>query len=245
MNKMRKFADDPDGWRGRLEVAAERSRRALSTSLARDPRVENMGMQMGLDLKYDPDHGIRVIGMTHKDIPELDDLTAPITWARPFLLKKEAVYWENIVDALRKLSDGSAAAIEVEQVGQIWSKHPFKRVSYLKSTESGENILPEGGVDGGLVANRLLYSEIVHTDDSSEILDHIDNGAQMWNLAGMVADWLATLSYQERVIHMVAPEVIPKMTEWAGNQKTIFDRMGVEVVMRGADEADRPTDGGV
>lgn len=94
-----------------------------------------------------------------------------------------------------------------------------------------------GGVDGGHVAERLLYSQFVHADDASDILYHTDDHAQLWNLAGMVADWLATLSYQERVIQMVAPEVIPELTVWGGNQMTIFERMGAKVVASPVDKA--------
>ena len=175
--------------------------------------------------------------MKLKDVPDPEDLMPAMMWARPFLLKSESIYWEEVVGSLRGLAGKSPASVEVEQVAHIWSRQPFKRVYYLKSTESGENILPEGGVDGGYVAERLLYSQFVHADDASDILDHIDDHAQIWNLAGMVADWIATLSYQERVIQMVAPEVVPKLTVWAGNQMTIFERMGAKVVASPADEA--------
>lgn len=122
------------------------------------------------------------------------------------------------------------AKVEIDQVDEIWSKQPFKRVYYMKATTEGENLLPKGGVDGGTVAQRLLYSEYGHLDDASEILDHVEDSAQLWNLAGMVADWMATLSYQERVMHLVAPEIVPQLTEWAGDQRTIFERMGAKVV---------------
>ena len=235
--KVHKFADDPDGWRGRLGLATEWIRKVLGTNLARDPRVERLGMQIGATILYDPEGGPRVAGMDLKDVPESEDLLPAIAWARPFLLKTEPIYWVNVVSSLRGLAGDSPARVEVEQVADLWSRQPFKRVVYLKATESGENILPKDGVDGGFVAERLLYSQFLHADDASDILDHIDDQAQLWNLAGMVADWIATLSYMERVIQMVAPEVASELTVWAGDQMTIFERMGAKVVPSQPDES--------
>lgn len=235
--KVHEFANDPEGWRGRLRLAAEWTQKVLNTSLARDERIESLGMQIGANFEYHPESGPRFLGLQLKDVPEPEDLAPAIMWARPFVLTTESIYWKEVVGSLRGLAEESPARVEVEQVAHIWSRQPIKRVFYHKTTESGENILPEGGVDGGYVAERLLYSQFVHADDASNILDHVDDHAQMWNLAGMVADWIATLSYQERVIQMVAPEVVPELTVWAGNQMTIFERLGAKVVASPADEA--------
>lgn len=234
--KVHEFANDPEGWRGRLRLASEWSQKVLSTSLARGEGVERMGMHLGANFEYHPEGGSRIVGMHLKDVPTREELIPAIMWARPFVLKSESIYWKEVVRSLRGLVGNAPASVEVEQVEHIWSRQPFRRVVYLKATESGENLLPEGGVDGGHVAERLLYSQFVHADDASDILDHVDEDAQLWNLAGMVADWIATLSYQERVIQLVAPEVVPELTVWAGNQMTIFERMGAKVVAKPGDE---------
>lgn len=64
--KVHKFANDPEGWRGRLMLASEWTQKVLNTSLARGEGIEWLGMQIGANFEYHPESGPRFVGMQLK-----------------------------------------------------------------------------------------------------------------------------------------------------------------------------------
>ncbi len=124
----------------------------------------------------------------------------------------------------------STAAPELtmsEQLKLLWMNCARPRMYvYVGRMTDGEELIP-GGTNNAEIGDRVLYSQIAHADDATELLQHIDTDTQLWALASLVGDWVAVIAHQQAVMHMVRPDLCSEIVEWPGSPKTIFDRMGV------------------
>jgi hypothetical protein len=87
---------------------------------------------------------------------------------------------------------------------RIRERAPAARL-YMYVSHEGQDLLP-GGAPDAQIADRVLYSQLVHAEDASELLDHVQAPLQQWALAGMVGDWVAIIAHQQDVLQLVRPD---------------------------------------
>ena len=182
---------------------------------------------MGMNILFTVDNETGHATDIQMPAPGLDQLAFSVTLARPFTLAGEAIYGPNVSKSLVRFAQTAKQRTMAEQVGRMWRDQPFNRLTMFASKRTGEAMLPPEGVSDGHVADRVLYSQLVHADDAREVLDHVDDDTQRWSLAGVVGDWLAVIAHQQAQIHWIRPDICPVVTPWAGSPETIFDRLGV------------------
>jgi hypothetical protein len=115
----------------------------------------------------------------------------------------------------------------IDGLVELWERCKKPR-SYAFASQNGRELIP-GGTNNHEIADRVIYSQIAHADDAREILDHVTTGEQQWSLEGLVGDWVAVIAYQQGVMRLVRPDLVPELTAWAGNPHTIFSRHGIDV----------------
>lgn len=224
--KPEKLSDDLRGHEERLRRAQERSVKVLGCKAAQDADAPTMGMTMNFVI--DQSTGLaREIRMA---APDAEELAVAAMLARPFTLAREAIYGPDVSRSLVAFADTDEQRVMCEQVGRMWSSLPRDRMTLFAAKLDGTPILPEAGVGDGVVADRVLYSQLVHADDASDLLGHIDSAQQQWSLAGLVGDWLAVIAHQQALLHWVRPDICERVTAWPGTPQTVFDRWGVTPV---------------
>lgn len=194
----------------------------LRTPLAQDPGVTTMGTQITFYLGTE-DASLKSFEMPVPDRVQLGYLT---TLARPFTLPSEEIHYKRIARSLLYFATTDVQYALSEQLVSIWDQIPVSR-THLFAAQAGVELLPGGATDGQ-VADRVLYSQLVHADDARDLLQHVDTQSQQWSLAGMVGDWVAIIAHQQHVLRMVRPDLCPALTAWPGTPTTLFERWGVE-----------------
>lgn len=194
----------------------------LACRAAQDPAAPTMGMTFTVLLDS---AGVLRELRWHK--VDTEQVAVAAMLARPFSLKGETVHGAKVAASLRQFASTSEQVLMCEQLRRIWQMLPLKRMKTFKAYADGTQILPREGVWNSDVADRVLYSQMVHADDARALLDHIDTEEQQWSLAGLVGDWLATIAHQQALLHWICPGVCASATPWAGTPMTIVDRLGV------------------
>lgn len=108
--------------------------------------------------------------------------------ARPFMLESEAINGVKVSASLHHFASTSEQILMCEQLSRIWRMLPLKRMKTYRLSADGTQILRREGVWNSVVADRVLYSQLVHADDARALLDHIDTSEQQWCLDGFVGD---------------------------------------------------------
>lgn len=172
-------------------------------------------------------------GVPHFPTPDADALTVLAVRARVFTLKTEQIQFEKVHASLRRFAEGGPWQRMVDQLVRLREDCGRPRLYfYAADLETGDELIRDG-TDSQAIGDRFLYSQIVHADDESDLLGHIDTDMQLWSLAGLVGDWVALIAHQEWLIHKVRPDLCPQPTGWAGDQKTIFRRLGGQIFEAG------------
>jgi hypothetical protein len=218
--------DTDEGHSERLRRAVERSRAVLTDTLAQDPTAPEIGMKFHVSMQQDRANGqTSVVGVRY-ELADPSSVAIAAIRARPFTLKSEEIQGTKVAGSIDRFAKSHGQHAMAEQLGRMWAEQPFTRMKTLAAV-GGHEVTPRGGVSDGTIADRVLYSQFVHADDASEVLEHIDEDQQLWSLAGMVGDWLALVSHQEYLISAVRPDLCSELTAWAGDGQTIFKRLGV------------------
>ncbi|MGL5829042.1 MAG: hypothetical protein ACRC0L_05670 [Angustibacter sp.] len=213
-----KLPDTDDGHLQRLHRAQERSAAVLSCAAAQDTLAPKLGTEFKVVLA--PMTGQAEFAF---DVIEPELLAYAATLARPFTLKREAIYGPSVAKSLLRFASTERQRDMSTQVCRMWEELPLRRMQTFSSTMPN----PQEGVWDWQVADRVLYSEVVHADDASEILDHVPAGIKQWAFAGFVGDWFAVIAHQQAILNWVRPDICSELTPWGGCQTTIFDRLGV------------------
>lgn len=221
-----KLPRDDQGYDERIRRADERTGKALSSSLAQRPAVVKMGTTLRLDFILDHSTQERS-GELSIELVDNEALAILATKLRPFVLERESIYYRGLIKGLRRFADTDQNKIQVEQLLELWDMCSRSRMTARVSSAKKGQLIP-GGAGGYEIADRVLYSQIVHADDASDILEHISEEWQQWTLATLVGDWAATVAHQQYVMHCVRPDLVPELTKWAGDYLTIFRRFGLE-----------------
>lgn len=210
------------GDRRRIELAAKRCRSVLSSTLAQDPRCIKMGMAVTLSIVRDEDSKkFNIIIPADLNLPDFDAMDAAMIKFRPFTLKQENIYWERVLESLRRGTEDKKLRENIDQLQWFFQNVPFKRFQIMAANiETGEDILPPG-VTNAVVGTRYLYSEVAHADDDEALLGNIDKLGQTLSYACLVGDWIALAAVLESVIKNVYPELCPELTSWAGGPTSI------------------------
>ena len=211
-----------DGDKRRIELAAKRCRSVLSSTLAQDPRCLKMGMRLTFSIV--PDEGSKkfdIILTEDLNLPDFDAMDAAMIKFRPFTLKQENIYWERVLESLRRGTEDKKLRENIDQLQWFFQNVPFERFHIMAANiETGEDILPLG-VTNAVIGTRYLYSEVAHADDDEALLGNIDKPSQASSYACLVGDWIALAATLESVIHNIYPELCPELTSWAGDPMSI------------------------
>lgn len=229
-----KVARDDAGYEDRIRRADARTVAALETSLAQDKSVLEMGMNLNVNLRFNRTTGEQLSPEIAVDLVDMERLGYLAAMLRPFQLSSEAIYFGDVIKGLRRFADTETKRLMVEQLPRLWEVCRRDRLTtFVAHREHGE-LIP-GGVGDATVADRVLYSQVVHADDATDILRHISTEWQQWSLAGLVGDWTAMAAHQQYVARLVRPDLIPELTNWAGDARTIFRRFGFETTATESD----------
>lgn len=206
----------------RIELAVKRCRKVLSSNLAQDSRCIKMGMELTVSIVATEDsEKFNIIFPSNLNLPDLDAIHVAMMQFRPFVLKQENVYWERVLDSLRKATRDKKLRKDIDLLQYFFKTVPFKRFQFMSANiETGEDILPPG-VTNAVVGTRYLYSEVAHADDDEELLGNIDKPGQLLSYACLVGDWIALAATLESVIHNIYPKLCPELTSWAGDPMSI------------------------
>lgn len=225
--------DTVAGHEERLRRANARIQRVLSARLAQKPVV----LDMGTTFK------VRVLGaqidfsFVNADIDQAD-LEHLVTLIRPCTLTKEEVQAEKINESLGRFAVTRAHEVYVEQLPGLLKMTGGSRMYLSKwNGATGEEVIPSWTPDR-VVADRYTYSELVHADDASALLDHVDDENQLWALAGFAGDWVAYLAHVQGVAHELRPDLVPELTPWAGTAWSVFERHNVPLTRGGPPPSD-------
>lgn len=223
--KRPELPDTDEGHEQRLRLADERARRVLEASLASRPDVVSMGMRVNM-LIDKRDGSVDSVSFPTMDWEALGYLAME---SRPFTLAREEVQFEKVARSLRRFATTEPQQVMSAQLDRLreQSGHP-RMYFYMARRTDGQELIP-GGTTDAKVGDRVLYSQLVHADDESDLLQHIDTDTQGWALAGMVGDWVALIAHYQWITHMIRPDLCPHLSSWAGTPRTIFERLGVTV----------------
>lgn len=224
------MADTDEGHAERLRRTQERSHAVLSSDLALSPGAPMLGMQLTMNLMVHLATGSSHIEGLRHELPDRSSLELAAVKARPFTLQQEAIYGPDVADSLLRFATLEEQQRAAEQLKRLWTEQPFKRMQFFSQTTDGTPLLPEAGAWNSEIGDRVLYSQLVHADDASELLSQIDDDHQLWSLASVVGDWLAIIAHQQMILHWVRPDLCPQPTSWAGSPTTVFERLGVKPV---------------
>lgn len=86
--------------------------------------------------------------------------------ARPFMLESEAINGVKVSASLHHFASTSEQILMCEQLSRIWRMLPLKRMKTYRLSADGTQILRREGVWNSVVADRVLYSQLVHADDA-------------------------------------------------------------------------------
>lgn len=216
--------DTDAGHETRLRRANERANLVLGTALASKAEVTSMGTQFKilLDARGSPS------SFSFPTVDEQEALGFLAMRARPFTLAREEIYFEKVANSLRRFARTDAHRIISDQLHDLRNHCGKPRMRLFTAQVNVGDLIP-GGTTDAEVADRVLYSQLVHADDASELLQHVDTTMQQWALAGMVGDWVALISQQQWVTHLIRPDICPQPATWAGTPRTIFERLGGQV----------------
>lgn len=164
----------------------------------------------------------------------IDAVAVAAAKARVFTLKSEDIHFSKIIAALRALSPDPRYGDILDGLQDRWERAPVDRSTTFVRNIDGTG-LPASGVTDGRIANRVLYSEIVHADDAAAILDHISDEQKQWALTGMVVDWVCLVAQTQHLMHLIRPDVVPSLTSWTGTPTSLFERWGATWVVAGGE----------
>lgn len=238
--KKSKFPASDEGHTDRLRLAAKWCKKVLSTSLAQDPLATDLGMKFHFTIQENLKTGeATVVGM-RRDTVDRALLDQAAILSRIFTLRKDGIHGTEVARSIAHYASTDHQKFMASQIERMWEAQPFTRTYMMKSVD-GTSVTPPGGIADGTIADRVLYSELAHAEDASEVLEHISDEDQERSLSGLVGDWFALISHQEALMCSVRPDLCPTPTAWAGDQSTIFRRLGVDP--KSGTETSPPTNG--
>jgi hypothetical protein len=217
--------DTDAGHEERLRRVQRRTVLVFATPLAQEAEVVTMGTQITARFNAD---GLAAL---ETNVPDHVQLAYLATLARPFTLANEAIHYAQVARSLLHFAKDRPQIVMSEQLLRIWGMVPAARLTMFRA-DAGQELLPGGATDGQ-IADRVLYSQLVHADDSRALLDQVGEPMQQMALAGMVGDWVAIIAHQQYVLQLVRPDLVPELVTWPGTPKTVFERWGQPVVERG------------
>ena len=215
--------DTDEGHEDRLRRVQDRTQSVLSCSVAQDPKAPRLGTTFTAWID-------RRRGTAQLEVPGVDReaLAYAAVLARPFTLAREAIFGPHVSASLLRFSTTEPQRVMSEQVATLWGRLPALRMQ-LFASRMGRS---DHGAWDAEVADRILYSQVVHADDARDVLEHVPGPIQLMAFAGYVGDWLAVIAHQQHVLKMVRPDICPELTSWAGDARTIFDRLGATAIDR-------------
>lgn len=223
-----RLANDEAGHEERIRRANQRTVEALQATLAQDADVLKMGRSLRLNPVARPAPGELTPFEIVLDLVDSERLGFLAIKLRPFHLEKEEIHYPKLVKSLRHFADTDGKRTMVDQIPGLWEMCGKDSMTTFVA-KVGEGELIPGGVGNTTVADRVLYSQLAHADDASELLSLIPQEWQRWSLATLVGDWTAMAAHQQYVMRLVRPDLVSELTEWAGDGRSIFERFGSTV----------------
>jgi hypothetical protein len=97
----------------------------------------------------------------HIELPPEEAFESFAARVRPFILRKEAVYWETVLDALESLvsAETLAEVVDIQDLRDQWSNV----LQGTKVTQAFYMVTEEGKMTDVALADLWLYSDFLHT----------------------------------------------------------------------------------
>lgn len=225
--KQPKLPRDDHGYEERIRRANRRTNKALRDPLAQDASILKMGTTFHLNRRFDRATKEELGAELSIGVVDEDRLAVMAMLLRPFTLEQESIYHIDVAKGLRRFADTDDNRTMVDQLGVLWGMCSKSRMTAHVYGPDREELIP-GGAGSAAIADRVLYSEMVHADDASDLLEHIPEEWRQWTLATLIGDWAAMAAHQQYVMYCVRPDLVPELTSWAGDGLTIFRRFGLE-----------------
>lgn len=227
MSDLKAFRNKPiprgsEGDKRRIELAATRCKRVLTSTVAQDERCIRMGMQMKINMIPNEETGTNSIDLNFgSGLMDEELMEIALTRARPFMLGSENIYYVRVLESLRRGTQDKHLLEQCDNLQYAFEQVPFNRMQFfVADTETHTKLIPDG-VTNAVVADRYNYSELAHADDAEDVLKHIKQPMKLFSLASSVADHIAVLAALESLIHRIFPDVCPELTSWAGSPETV------------------------
>ena len=185
----------------------------------------NLGMVFYLSVQENARTGGAAITGLRRDRVDRPLLDQAATLTRVFTLGQESIHGPKVAKSIAHFATTDHQKFLADQLGRMWVAQPFPR-TYMSKSIGGNLVTPTGGLSDSLIGDRVLYSDLVHADDASAVLEHIGEDEREWALSCLVGDRVALISHQEWLINAVRPDICPSPTPWAGDHITIFRRLG-------------------
>lgn len=236
--KQPELPDTDEGHAERLRRAAKRSQAVLNTGLAQATLAPNLGMVFHLTFQESVETGATAITELRRDHVDRPLLDQAATLTRVFTLGQEGIHGPKVAQSISLFATTDHQRFLADQLKRMWEAQPFPR-TYLMKSIGGTSVTPIGGISDSTIGDRVLYSELVHADDASTVLEPVDDDEREWALSCLVGDRVALISHQEWLINAVRPDICPSPTPWAGDHVTIFRRLGARIESEETGEAER------
>lgn len=217
--------DNDEGHTERLRRAVDRSRRVLGTKLAQYAIAPKLGTEIHLSIQLNARTSAQWISNVRRDHVDRALLDQAAALTRVFTLDKEEINGCKVAESILRFASSSDLRRYATQLGEMWKAQPFTRTFMMKEL-GGRQVTPPGGISDSIIGDRVLYSDLVHADDSSDVLEHVSDEEKAWSLSGLVGDRMALIAHQEWLISCVRPDICEAPTPWAGDHTTIFRRLG-------------------
>lgn len=223
--------DVGDRYRKRIERAIKVTSLVLNSEFAQTEGASEAGVPK-ITLKFEKKRGEP--DWTQASVARTDPparraaLVEVMAMARIFVLQTDGLHWQGLCKALDHFCDDDRLRVGLGDLRKMWEDQPFKRYRTEIFDKSGESNFPSEGVWDGKIGDRVLYSQLVHANEASDILDEIDDTVQMQAATTLAGDWTAIIAFQEMLISRICPDLCEQLTEWDGHPFTIFERLGVE-----------------
>lgn len=219
--------DTDEGHRTRVERALERCRLVLSLEFAQSEGAVTAGLpEFKVEIVPGADGTAPHVSMVNRTDTRVTRAVVMDTagTARVFLLSQEEVHYENLVKSLHRFAKTEIESAAVTQLEHLWRNSRSNRYRIDLIDPKGTTQFPKGGAWDGDIADRVVYSQFAHTDDASNILDHVDDVEQLQAVTTLAGDLVAIVAFQEAVILQILPELGSELTQWQGDPNAIQRR---------------------
>lgn len=155
-----------------LRLFRRRAELLLECELARRDDAMTLGTTLGVDLVAGENNRMVFSGL-RMTVPPREQVGYAITLIRPFTLQRDHLAWTKILDALDACcpQTDTSASLHLADLRAAWDGYPYRRARYQVAPISPGGPGPRLDLWDDEISHMLLYGDLVHGDDYTEMLD--------------------------------------------------------------------------